>query len=150
MTRTALFAGSFNPFTIGHADIVERALEIFDRVIIAIGYNEMKPMPADLRPRLMHLQKLYSENNRVTVISYGGLTANFAKQEGVTALIRGVRNSADFEYEKNLADINRELLGIDTIFLPCRPQLAYISSSAVRELSHNGFDTSSLLPTAER
>lgn len=146
MTRTALFAGSFNPFTIGHADIVERALDIFDRVIIAIGYNEMKPQPADLRDRLMYLQKLYAGNERITVISYGGLTADFAKKMGVTTLIRGVRNSVDFEYEKNLADINRELLGIDTMFLPCRPQLAYISSSAVRELAHNGYDTSSLLP----
>lgn len=145
---TALFPGSFNPFTLGHADIVARALRLFDRVVIGVGFNEHKADLSSVRQRTDDIRRIYACNPRVEVESYSCLTADFARSVGASVIVRGVRGSADFEYEKNLADINSELLGIDTIFLPCRPSLSYLSSSAVRELSHFGHDVTALLPHA--
>ena len=141
-----LFPGSFDPFTLGHADIVRRALGLFDEVVIAVGYNEQKEgwMPVD--ERVAAIRKLYKDEPRVTVESYTGLTAIFAKECGVTAILRGVRTTADFEYEMQMADVNRQLTGIETILLPASPQLASLSSSLVRELAHFGHDVSAFLP----
>lgn len=150
--KTALFAGSFNPFTLGHLRIVERGLEVADRVIVAVGYNINKGKPDDMDARLSkikaaiaHLNKP-SEPERVEVMSYPGLTADFARKTGADFLLRGIRSALDFEYEKNLADVNLKVLGIDTVLLLSEPEYGYISSSTVRELEANGFDTSSLLP----
>lgn len=144
----ALFPGSFNPFTLGHADIVERALRLFDRVVIGVGFNEHKADLSSVRERTDNIRRIYAHTPGVEIEAYSCLTADFARSIGATVIVRGVRGTADFDYEKNLADVNSELLGIDTIFLPCRPSLSYMSSSAVRELSHFGHDVTALLPHA--
>jgi pantetheine-phosphate adenylyltransferase len=141
-----LFPGSFDPFTIGHADIVKRALGFFDEVVIGIGYNENKEGWMPVGERISTIRKLYAEEPRVTVESYTGLTVDFAKEHGIAVIIRGVRTAVDFEYEMQLADVNRRLTGIDTIFLPASPELASLSSSVVRELAHFGHDVSAFLP----
>ena len=146
MTKKGLFPGSFDPFTRGHDDIVKRALGLFDEVIIAVGYNESKKGWLTPEERVRTISKLYADEPRITVESYTGLTADFAREHGVTAIIRGVRTTADFEYEMQMADVNRQLAGIETILLPASPQLSSISSSIVRELAHFGRDVSSLLP----
>jgi pantetheine-phosphate adenylyltransferase len=146
MRGPALFPGSFDPFTLGHADIVKRALNLFDEVVIAVGYNENKVGWMPVEERLSTIRRLYADEPRVTVESYTGLTVDFAKKHGITAIIRGVRTTADFEYEVQLADVNRQLTGIETIFLPASPQFASLSSSIVRELAHFGRDISTFLP----
>ena len=138
----ALFAGSFDPFTIGHSDIVERALRMFDSLVIGIGFNEHKPGEWTVSQRLKAIKGLYVSNPRVRVEAYSGLTSVFAKEIGADMLLRGIRTVQDFEYERNLADTNREVFNIDTTFLVSNPKLAFISSSMVRELLHNGFDAS--------
>ena len=143
---SCVFPGSFDPFTLGHADIVKRALNLFDEVVIAVGYNENKVGWMPVEERLSTIRRLYADEPRVTVESYTGLTVDFAKKHGITAIIRGVRTTADFEYEVQLADVNRQLTGIETIFLPASPQFASLSSSIVRELAHFGRDISTFLP----
>ena len=141
-----LFPGSFDPFTIGHADLVKRALQLFDEVIIAVGVNDQKAgwIPADERVRT--IKELYKDDSRVRVESYSGLTTDFAHSIGATAILRGVRTVKDFEYEQQMADINRRLTGIETVCLFADPQLAAISSSLVRELAHFGKDITPFLP----
>ena len=141
-----LFPGSFDPFTLGHADIVKRALGLFDEVVIAVGYNENKSGWMPVEERVAAIKKLYANEPRVKVESYTGLTVDFAKQHGITVIIRSVRSTADFEYEMQLADVNHQLTGIETILFPASPQLASISSSVVRELAHFGHDVSAFLP----
>ena len=141
-----LFPGSFDPFTKGHADIVRRALLMFDEVVIGVGYNGNKAGAASPEERVEKIGKLYADNPRVRVGSYNGLTADFAKANGVVAIVRGVRSFDDYEYEMQMADVNRQLFGIETIILPATPELAALSSSVVRELSHFGHDVSDLLP----
>lgn len=142
--RIALFAGSFNPFTIGHADIVERGLAMFDEVVIAIGENQDKPS-ADIDVRVQTIRNIYKDNARVRVEVYHSLTVDYAKQIGACALLRGVRSVADFEYERQMADANRALAGIETVVLFTRSELGYISSSLVRDLIKHGADVSKLV-----
>lgn len=142
--RIALFAGSFNPFTIGHADIVERGLAMFDEVVIAIGENQDKPS-VDIDVRVQTIRNIYKDNARVRVEVYHSLTVDYAKQIGACALLRGVRSVADFEYERQMADANRALAGIETVVLFTRPELGYISSSLVRDLIKHGADVSKLV-----
>jgi len=146
MIGKGLFPGSFDPFTLGHADIVKRALGLLDEVVIAVGYNENKNGWMPVEERVAAIRKLYAGNPCVTVESYTGLTVDFAKERGITAIIRGVRTTADFEYEMQLADMNRQLTGIETILLPASPQFASLSSSVVRELAHFRHDISKFLP----
>jgi len=147
MTRKlALFPGSFDPFTKGHADIVTRALALFDEIVVAVGYNEQKPGWKPVEERVEKIRQLYADEPRVKVESYKGLTADFAKENGVTAIVRGVRTVADFEYELQMADVNKQLTGIETVLLPASPQFASLSSSVVRELAHFGQDISAFLP----
>ncbi len=141
-----LFPGSFDPFTLGHADIVRRALELFGSVLVAVGYNEQKKGWMPVEERVEAIRKLYKDEPRVTVESYTGLTVDFARGKGVTAIVRGVRTTADFEYEMQLADVNRQLTGIETVLLPASPQLASLSSSVVREMASFGHDVSGFLP----
>ena len=141
-----LFPGSFDPFTLGHDDVVRRALTLFDEVVVAIGYNEQKSGWKPVEERIASIRKLYEDEPRVRVESYTGLTVDFAKEQGITAIIRGVRTTKDFEYELQMADMNRRLTGIETILLPASPEFASLSSSLVRELARFGRDISTFLP----
>lgn len=144
--KKALFPGSFDPFTRGHADIVGRGLALFDEVIIAVGYNVQKP--GWIRPgeRVRALRSLYAGEPRIRVEQYSGLTADFAQTMGATALLRGVRNLQDFDYEQQIAQINRQITGLDTILLFADPALGMLSSSMVRELAYFGRDIREFLP----
>ena len=144
--RTALFAGSFDPYTIGHHSLVERALPLYDRIIIAIGENSGKSSSLSVNERINRISELYAGNSKIKVISYNGLTVDTCKAEGAKWLLRGVRSVADFEYERNLADINRKISGIETVILFTLPEHACVSSSIVRELAHYGYDTEPFLP----
>ncbi|MBQ5664209.1 MAG: pantetheine-phosphate adenylyltransferase [Bacteroidaceae bacterium] len=146
MKKTALFAGTFDPYTIGHHSIVTRAMAMFDKIIIAVGRNSAKASHTDAEKRAENIAHIYAEEPRVEVVTYEGLTADYAKEQGACCLLRGVRSVKDFEYERDLADLNREISGIETIILPCEPQYAAISSSAVRELMSYGKDVSKFIP----
>ena len=145
-TRTGLLPGTFDPFTIGHDALVRRALNIVDELYIAIGINTEKHTLYSLEERMERITTLYKDEPRIHVVSYEGLTTDFAQSIGAKFIIRGVRNTIDFEYERNIADVNRMLTGIDTLLLISEPQYAAISSSMVRELAHFGKDIRSYLP----
>ena len=143
---TVLFPGSFHPFTKGHADIVTRALELFDEVVIAIGVNVEKNAPqSDAAEAHCRLKAYYADNPKVRVIEYSGLTADLCKELQIKAIIRGVRSMKDYEYEKQMADINRQLTGVETLLLFADPAYESLSSSMVRELAHYGKDVSSMI-----
>lgn len=145
--KTALFAGTFRPFTIGHADIVERALKVFDRVVICVGMNlEKSGSEGDVESRLEAIRIIYASRSEVEVIARGGLTVDVAREVGADALVRGVRSTKDYEYERDMADANRSISGIETVIMVARPELAFISSSFVRELQAYGRDVSEYLP----
>lgn len=140
------FAGSFNPFTIGHADIVDRALKLGAEVVVAVGFNIAKADRSDIDRRVDAIRRVYAAEPRVSVISFSRLTVDEAAAQGCTALLRGVRTVADFEYERNMADVNRQISGLETLLLFADPQYAAVSSSMVRELLHFGHDVSKFLP----
>ena len=144
--RTAIFPGTFDPFTIGHDALVRRALQFVDELYIAIGINTAKQTMFTLEERIERIATLYKDEPRIHVVSYEGLTTDFAQSTGAQFIIRGVRSTIDFEYERNIADVNRMLTGIDTLLLISEPQYAAISSSVVRELAHFGKDVSNYLP----
>lgn len=143
--RCVLFPGSFNPFTVGHQSIVDRALPLFDRVVIAVGVNSGKPSD-DTAARIAAIASLYVSEPKVKVIAYDGLTVDACRREDARWMLRGVRSVADFEYERNLADINRRISGIETVLMFTLPEYAAVSSSVVRELQSYGHDVSSFLP----
>ena len=142
----AFYAGSFDPFTIGHLSIAERALEMFGALIIGIGYNESKHSELPIEIRIRNIQKLFAGQDKVTVFAYEGVTAEVAKENGAGVLVRGVRNTIDFEKEKELADINLKVFGMPTVMIPALPGLSYVSSSMVRELMHLGKDVTVYVP----
>jgi pantetheine-phosphate adenylyltransferase len=144
--RTALFPGTFDPFTIGHASLVRRGLSLMDEVIIAIGVNESKKSYFPLEKRIDMIRKLYRDEPRVKVESYDTLTIDFAKKVGARYILRGIRSVIDFEYEKTIADMNRTISGIETFVLFTEPALTHISSTQVRELLRYGCDVSSFVP----
>lgn len=143
---TALFPGSFDPFTIGHANIVERGLEMFDEVVIGIGVNESKRAVLETEKRLDAIRTLYKNNARVRVEAYTDLTIDLARRVGATHILRGLRSVRDFEYERDIAAMNKRLAGIDTVLLFTEPEYQSISSSVVRELIRYGKDVSQFLP----
>ncbi len=144
--RIAVFPGSFDPFTRGHASVVRRGLALFDRIVIGIGYNGQKAGQTSVNERVSQLRRLYASDSRVTVEEYEDLTVDFASRHGATFILRGVRSFRDFEYERDLADVNRRLSGIDTVILFTEPELACVSSGMVRELVHFNKDVSLFLP----
>ena len=144
--RIALCPGTFDPFTLGHQSLVKRVLTCADAVVIAIGINEKKQTYYTLEQRVSAIRALYAEEPRVKVITYSGLTVDVAQQEQASFILRGVRSVIDFEYEKAIADVNRQLTGIETLLLFTEPAYAHISSSVVRELLHFGKDVSAFLP----
>lgn len=143
---TAFYAGSFDPFTTGHKSIVDRALPLFDKVVIGIGVNTSKRPWQELEERLRAIRGLYAGEPRVEVTAYTGLTADAARGCGATVLLRGVRSCSDFEYERNLADVNRNISGLESVFIMALPDLAWVSSSMVRELAAFGHDYSQYIP----
>ena len=145
MERIALFPGSFNPFTKGHANIVNRALTLFDKVIIGIGINSEKPQE-DVAENLKQIEEAYSNEPRVKVITYTTLTADVVKKENATCIIRGIRNDVDLKYESEIAQVNYTLFNVETVFLLASPELKEISSSIVRELQKFEKNITDLLP----
>lgn len=146
MKRKAFFAGSFDPFTIGHHSIVERALKIFDSVVIGVGYNERKQTACAAESRVAAISRIYADDSRVETVCYSGLTVKAAAECGATALLRGARTVADFESERTLADVNRRIGGMETVILFTLPEYECVSSSMVRELINNGVDPTPFLP----
>ena len=143
----ALFAGSFNPFTIGHESIVKRTLCFADEVIIAIGINNAKENPkTETEERILTIRSYFTDEPRVTVLAYEGLTVDFARQMQADVMVRGVRSVKDFEYEREMADVNRKISGMETILLFSEPELSAVSSSIVRELKAHGKNISKCLP----
>ena len=142
----AFFAGSFNPFTIGHAAIVDRALNLVDEIVIGIGINTQKTTDAEIERRAAAIINLYQADPRVRVITYSNLTVDAAREAGASCLLRGVRSVKDFEYERDMADIPRQLSGLETVLLYSLPEHAAVSSSVVRELQAFGKDVSGYLP----
>lgn len=144
--KRAIFPGSFDPFTLGHHSIVKRTLAFVDEVIVGIGFNEGKKGFLPLEKRVEMIRVLYADEPRVKVLPYSGLTVDFAREQGADMIVRGIRSVKDFEYEESIADINRKLSGIETVFLFTEPELSSVSSSVVRELVHYGKDVSTFLP----
>jgi len=144
--RIALFPGTFDPFTLGHLSLVKRGLCLVDEIIIAIGVNLEKKTFFPLEQRLEMLKKLFESNPKIKIHSYNGLTIDFAKEIGAKFILRGVRSVSDFEYEKNIADINREIAGIETFVLFTEPEYTHISSSLVRELLFYGKSVAAFVP----
>ena len=145
--KTGLFTGSFDPFTIGHDNIVRRALPLFDKVVIGVvGDNVNKPSLTPAAERLDAIRRLYADVAAIEVRPYYGLAVDLAREVQAQFFIKGVRSVKDFEYEREQADVNRTISGVDTLLLLAEPQLAHISSSIVRELLHFGQDVSPFLP----
>lgn len=145
--KIAVFAGSFDPFTIGHKNIVDRALKsIADEVIIAIGINNEKKYMFPLEERLQAIQKVYEKEPRVRVETYEGLTTDYAKRVGGSFLLRGVRSVKDYEFERDMAEMNYHLTGIETVLLFTDAKYSYVSSSIVRELISYHQDVKDFLP----
>ncbi len=142
----AIFPGSFDPFTIGHASIVRRALPLFDKLVIAVGINTGKASRQSLSDRVEAIASLYRDDPRVEVRVYDTLTVDFAASVGARFIVRGVRSAVDFEYERNMAEINRRMSGVETVILCADPEIAHVSSSLVRELEAFGKDVSAYLP----
>jgi pantetheine-phosphate adenylyltransferase len=143
MTK-AIFPGSFDPFTVGHESIVRRGLEIFDEIVIAVGMNSDKHGYFTIEQRVEFIKTLF--NNELEVITYTGLTVDCARMIGATHILRGLRTSADFEFERAIAQVNKKLSGIDTTFLLTTPEHTLISSSIVRDILRHGGDVSDFVP----
>ena len=147
MTRIALFAGSFDPFTRGHEALVEAALQIADEVVVAVGENVTKNTLLSVEQRCRLIADTYADNERVRVAHYSTLTGDFAREVGATILVRGLRNTVDFEFERTMEATNRQLFPeLTTIFLATPAEYNHISSSMVRELLRFGRDVSDYLP----
>ena len=146
--RVGIFVGSFDPFTVGHDSIVTRALPLFDRLVIGVvGDQVHKPDMPSAEERMKAIKELYKDEPAIEVKPYYGLAVDFAKAEGAHYIIKGVRSVKDFEYEREQADINRQISGgVETLLLFAEPELASVSSSMVRELKHFGVDVSPYLP----
>lgn len=151
MQRIALFPGTFDPMTLGHVDIVNRSLDLFDKIVVGIGTNvNKKPMYSEAQ-RVDWIREIYKDEPRVEARVYEGLTVNFCKEVGAGYIIRGIRFVSDFEYEKTIADMNRSLdPKIETIFLTCLPKYSSVASTLVRDVIRNGGDASMFLPEVIR
>ena len=147
MIRSALFPGTFDPITIGHLDIIQRALPLFDRLIIGIGRNANKSAMFSEEQRLRWIKEIYNNNPNVEAVVYEGLTVDCCKRVNANFILRGIRYVNDFEYEKAIADMNRSMDNhIETVFLTCLPQFTSVASTLVRDVIRNGGDASQFLP----
>ena len=148
MQRIALFPGTFDPVTLGHTDIIDRALPMFDKLYIGIGRNTSKQPMFSEEQRLQWIAEIYKDNHKVEALVYEGLTVDCCKNIGASFILRGIRYVNDFEYEKAIADMNRSIAGIETIFLTCLPQFTSIASTLVRDVLKYGGDIAPFLPEA--
>lgn len=148
--RRAIFPGSFDPITLGHHDIISRGLELFDEVVVAIGVNANKKYMFSLEDRMGFIEKAFKGKSNIKVVSYSGLTVDFCKVIEAQFILRGLRNPADFEFEKAIAHTNKVLTDIDTVFLLTASGTSFISSSIVRDVIRNGGDYTHLVPKAVR
>ncbi|KOS04730.1 phosphopantetheine adenylyltransferase [Flavobacterium akiainvivens] len=148
--KTAVFPGSFDPITLGHYDIIKRGVSLFDKVIVAIGVNAEKKYMFDLEERKRFIEEAFKDEPKVEVITYQGLTIDLCKKVGAKFILRGLRNPADFEFEKAIAHTNRRLSKIETVFLLTAANTSYISSSIVRDVLRNGGDYTILVPDSVR
>lgn len=146
MQKIAIFPGSFDPFTKGHYDIVLRGLNMFDKIFIAIGHNSQKSRYFDINKMLGHIQQAFEGHDNVEVIVYNELTASLAYRLGAKYILRGLRNTTDFEYENSISQVNRHLNGVETVFLITSPELAHISSTIIRDVHQYGGDVDEFLP----
>lgn len=144
--RRAVFPGSFDPITLGHSDIINRGLNLFDEIIIAIGINADKKYMFPLEQRVSFIETLYADEPKIKVMTYQGLTVNFCQENDASFILRGLRNPADFEFEKAIAHTNRVLSEIETVFLLTSTKTSYISSSIVRDVMRNNGDYTLLVP----
>ena len=144
--RTGLFIGSFDPFTIGHHSVVRRALPLFDKLVIGVGVNERKKYMYSTEVRVKTIAEIYTDEPKIEVKAYNDLAVDFAHREGAWFIVIGVRSVKDFEYEREQADINRQIGGIETIFIYSEPKWESVSSTLVRELIHFGRDVKEFLP----
>jgi pantetheine-phosphate adenylyltransferase len=147
MQRIALFPGTFDPITIGHLDIIDRSLSLFDKLVIGIGRNANKEPMFSEEQRLRWIREIYKDNPQVNAVVYDGLTIKCCQQVGANYILRGIRYVNDFEYEKAIADMNRSLdAEIETVFLTCLPQYTSVASTLVRDVLRNGGDALQFLP----
>jgi pantetheine-phosphate adenylyltransferase len=147
MARICLFPGTFDPLTLGHVDIINRALPLFDHIVVGIGINTAKAPMFTPEQRQEWIRSIYKDESRVKAAIYEGLTVNFCRQIGAEFILRGIRYVSDFEYEKTIADANRTLdRGIETIFLTGEPKYTSVASTIVRDIIRNGGDASPFLP----
>ncbi|MCB0771127.1 MAG: pantetheine-phosphate adenylyltransferase [Flavobacteriales bacterium] len=142
----AVFPGTFDPITVGHVSIVERASPLFDRIIIGMGVNNSKKTMFSTAQRISWIQEVFKDSPNIEVIAFEGLTVDLCKKVGAGFLLRGLRNSTDHGFERSIALMNRQLAGVETIFMPSAPEHAHISSTIVRELLANKADVSALVP----
>ena len=144
--KKAIFPGSFDPITNGHYDIIKRGVSLFDEVIVAIGVNAEKKYMFSLEERKRFIEEAFKDEPKVRVITYSGLTIDLCKKENAEFILRGLRNPADFEFEKAIAHTNRMMSKIETVFLLTAARTSFISSSIVRDVLRNGGDISQLVP----
>jgi len=149
MKRTAVFPGSFDPFTIGHEAIVRRALGLFDQIIIAVGANALKKNYYNLATRKEMIKKVFSDESRIIIDHYEGLTVDYCIRNNAGYLIRGLRTAADFEFERAIAQVNRVLApGVESVFLLTVPEHSHINSTIVRDIIRSGGDASIFVPSS--
>jgi len=145
--KIAVFPGSFDPITLGHEDIIKRGLSLFDKIIIGLGENSDKKCMFSLERRIKFVSKTFNDSNKIEIKPYKGLTVNFCKKNNAKYILRGIRNSEDYEYEKIIALTNMKMSGIETIFLLSDPEYSYLSSTTVRELINNNGNYKLFLPS---
>lgn len=147
MQRICLFPGTFDPVTLGHVDIIERAVKLFDKLVIGVGINSSKQPMFSVEQRTTWIQEIFSHDDRIEVSSYSGLTVDYCREINAGFILRGIRYVSDFEYEKAIADMNRMLVAdIETIFLTCSPLYSTISSTLVRDVIRNGGNAGMFMP----
>lgn len=148
--KRAIFPGSFDPITLGHSDIIKRGVTLFDEIIVAIGINAEKNYMFSLEERVKFIEDTFADEPKIKVVTYKGLTVDLCKEIGVEFILRGLRNPADFEFEKAIAHTNRDLAPIETVFLLTSAQTSYIASSIVRDVIRNNGDYTKLVPERVR